>query len=289
MSWWEAIAELRAERQPGVIVTVVTARGHTPRDGGAKMVVSADHSWGTVGGGNLEASGIEHAHTMIALTAMAPELLTLRLNDKADARFGIQCCGGEVTMLFEPLPVLPSIALFGIGHVGLELARILSRLEVELHLVDSRSEMLASERLALLSGSNAVVTAHHVAAPESVIEIMPVGTLAVIMTHDHAEDMALCDMALRSERLAWIGLIGSAGKWGRFRRRLGQEGHSDAALERIHTPIGVPGISSKAPAAIAVSAAAELLQLITAESGGSSHPEVNKDEPRLRLAGTDAQ
>ena len=289
MSWWEAIPELRAERQPGVIVTVVTARGHTPRDGGAKMVVSTERTWGTVGGGNLEATGIEHAHTMMALTAAAPELLTLRLNDKVDARFGMQCCGGEVTMLFEPLPVMPSLVLFGIGHVGLELARILSRLEVELHLVDSRSEMLDPERLSVLDGGPALIRVHHSAAPESIIETLPVGTLATIMTHDHAEDMALCDMALRSDRLEWIGLIGSTGKWGRFRRRLGQEGHTDAALERIHTPIGVPGIASKAPAAIAVSAAAELLQLIAAEPGGVSHSQATKGDTTVPLAGLDSR
>ena len=54
MDWLEAVQELRAARTPSVIVTLAMVRGHAPRNGGAKMVVSADGLFGTVGGGNLE-------------------------------------------------------------------------------------------------------------------------------------------------------------------------------------------------------------------------------------------
>ena len=73
-----------------------------------------------------------------------PELATMQLNDKAHAQYGRQCCGGEVTYLLEPLAVVPAVAIFGMGHVGLELARILSRHDLELYCVDSR--VLSSSR-----------------------------------------------------------------------------------------------------------------------------------------------
>jgi xanthine dehydrogenase accessory factor len=79
------------------------------------------------------------------------------------------------------------------------------------------------------------------------------------MTHDHAEDVALCDAALRCGHLGSIGLIGSSVKWRRFAKRLAEEGHDEAALARITTPIGLPEISGKEPATIAVSVAADLL------------------------------
>ena len=79
------------------------------------------------------------------------------------------------------------------------------------------------------------------------------------MTHDHAEDAALCDAALRCPGLGSIGLIGSAAKWARFRHALAAEGHSREALDRITTPIGLPGIGGKEPATIAVSVAAALV------------------------------
>lgn len=269
MQWIDAVEHLRAGRLAGVIVTVASVRGHAPRNGGAKMVVSAHDAWGTIGGGNLEETAIERARTMIASDAAEPELMTVQLSDKAPAVHGVQCCGGEVVLLLESIGVVPAVAIFGIGHVGLELARILSRHDIDLHLVDSRADQLAEDRLAVLGGSNARLRVHHAPVPEVVFELLAAGTHVLIMTHDHAEDVALCDMALRFPRLASIGLIGSSAKWRRFHQRLADEGHTPEELARIHTPIGVPGITSKDPAAIAVSVAADLLQRFETVPAGS--------------------
>ncbi len=62
----------------------------------------------------------------------------------------------------------------------------------------------------------------------------------LVMTHDHAEDFALCDAALRCAHLASIGLIGSAAKWRRFEKGLRVEGHSEESIARIRCPIGDP-------------------------------------------------
>jgi xanthine dehydrogenase accessory factor len=267
MDWLRAVEQLRAARQPGVLVTVASVRGHAPRAAGAKMVVSADRLAGSVGGGNLEAVGIDRARAMLAEGAAEPETLTLALSDKAPYQHGVQCCGGEVTLLLEPLPVVPAVAVFGVGHVGLELARVLARHDLELHLVDSREDQLAPGRLAVLDDARARVHVHRVPLlPELVLGELPPGAHVLVMTHDHAEDAALCDAALRTPGLASIGLIGSAGKWARFRRRLLDDGHEPAEVDRIRTPIGLPGITSKDPAAIAVAVAAELLQAFTRET-----------------------
>ena len=270
MQWIDAVEHLRAERLAGVIVTVASVRGHAPRNGGAKMVVSATEAWGTIGGGNLEETAIERARVMIAAHAGKPELMTVRLNDKAATLHGVQCCGGEVILLLEAIGVVPAVVIFGLGHVGLELARILSRHDLDLHLVDSRADMVAQDRLAVLGGGNARLHVHHSPVPEAVFDRLPAGTHALIMTHDHAEDVALCDVALRNTQLAYIGLIGSSAKWARFQRRLTEEGHTEDELARIHTPIGVPGIRSKDPAAIAVSVAAGLLELFETGPGDSA-------------------
>ena len=88
---------------------------------------------------------------------------------------------------------------------------------------------------------------------------LPAGSHVLIMTHDHAEDAALCDAALRCGHLDSIGLIGSSAKWRRFAKKLAEEGHGPDALARIITPIGLPEITGKEPAAIAVGVAADLL------------------------------
>ncbi|WP_111720888.1 xanthine dehydrogenase accessory protein XdhC [Homoserinimonas sp. OAct 916] len=264
MDWLTAVGHLRERGRDGVIVTVISSRGHAPRRAGAKMVVSSTEAWDTVGGGNLEATAIQRARTLLADGLATPQLLTVQLSEKAPAEYGVQCCGGEVTMMLEPIRIRPAVAICGVGHVGLELALILSRHDVQLHLIDSREEMLSSERLAALKGGVASIHVHHSPVPESALHELPPDTHVLIMTHDHLEDLALCDMALKTPGLSSIGLIGSHSKWRRFQLHLGELGHTAEEIERITTPIGISGITAKEPAAIAVSVAARLLQMFEA-------------------------
>jgi len=262
MHWITAVAELRRHRQPGVLVTVVSVRGHAPREAGAKMVVGEARCWGTIGGGNLEESAVRRARELLATSeaAAGPETETVSLTERAPARYGVQCCGGEVTVLYEPLPPVPAVAIFGMGHVGLELARILARHDLELHLVDSRAAQIDPDRLAVVTADAlARVHRHHAVVPELVLGELPAGSHVLIMTHDHAEDAALCDAALRCGHLGSIGLIGSSAKWRRFEKKLAEEGHSPDALARITTPIGLPEITGKDPATIAIGVAADLV------------------------------
>ncbi len=100
------------------------------------MVVAATEAWGTIGGGNLEATAISRARDLLADGAFTPTMIHQDLTEHAAGEFGRQCCGGSSTVLLEPLPVPASVAIFGMGHVGRELARLLSRHDLDLHLVD---------------------------------------------------------------------------------------------------------------------------------------------------------
>jgi xanthine dehydrogenase accessory factor len=265
MDWLGAAQQWRHDGQPGVLVTVVEVRGHAPREAGAKMVVSREASWGSVGGGNLEATAVTRARELISSGAAEPETRETQLSPHARTEHGRQCCGGSVRLLFEPLTVRPVVALFGIGHVGYELARIMSRLPVRLLLVDSRAEQLDRVRLADVIDGAADVSVRHTLLGEQVLEQLPHGAHVVIMTHDHAEDYALCDAVLRlGQPLGSIGLIGSSVKWTRFRAQLAAAGHGPEAIGRITCPIGQPGITGKDPAVIAVAVAAALLQRLPA-------------------------
>lgn len=261
MDWLAALTQLRRDGAPGVLVTVIEVRGHAPRDAGAKLVVGTDQAWGSVGGGNLEETAVVRARQLIADGQRETEVLESRLNEHARNDHGRQCCGGEVRLLLEPFPVRPTVAVFGVGHVGFELARILSRLELQLHLVDSRAEQLDQLRLADVTAGAADVTVHRAVLGEYVLEQLPTGAHVVIMTHDHAEDLALCDAALRHPGLGRIGLIGSSAKWARFRTQLADLGHDPATIATIQCPIGRPG--GKEPAVIAVGVAATLLESLT--------------------------
>lgn len=269
LSWVAAVARLRARREPGVLVTVASVRGHAPRKAGAKLVVGRTDTWGSIGGGNIEAVTIDRARELIGTPGAETELMEFALNDKVTGPHGVQCCGGAVTALLEPLPVVPAVAVFGVGHVGLELVRVLARHDLDLHLVDTRPDMLTEQRLDVLRDAVAHVHVHHTPLlPEEVLAQLAPGTHVVIMTHDHAEDAALCDAALRTAGLGSIGLIGSPAKWSRFRHRLTTEGgHDGATVDRIKTPIGIPEITGKEPATIAVSVAADLLRTFERDAG----------------------
>ncbi|MBM7769645.1 xanthine dehydrogenase accessory protein XdhC [Glutamicibacter nicotianae] len=287
-SWIEAVTVLRNERRPGVLATVIAVRGHAPREAGAKMVISSQEIFGTIGGGNLEMAVMERARQMIAVGEGQPQSISMKLSDKAPAKFGRQCCGGEVTVLLEPLPVVATVAIFGVGNVGMELARILSRHDLELHLVDSRPEFL--EELPVLEPSVAQIHPAVAVLGEQVLSALPDGAHVLIMTHDHAEDFHLCDAALRHPGLGSIGLIGSSAKWARFQKNLGAGGFSDQQIAAIQCPIGIEQVRGKQPAVIAVSVAAELLARITdaatqpvPDAEPAQNPEPARSEAKMRI------
>src|SRR3954453_12730135 len=166
MHWITAVERLRRERQPGVLVTVVAVRGHAPREAGAKMVVGERQYWGTIGGGNLEETAVRRARELLASEAREPETDTASLTERAPARYGVQCCGGGVTVWYEPLRPVPSVAIFGVGPVGTERARTPARHDVELPLVDSRAGQIAPDRLApITTDAPAPGHPHHPVGP----------------------------------------------------------------------------------------------------------------------------
>jgi xanthine dehydrogenase accessory factor len=106
------------------------------------------------------------------------------------------------------------------------------------------------------------------------------------MTHDHAEDFALCDAALRlPQPLGGVGLIGSSVKWTRFQAQLADLGHSPEAIATITCPIGQPRITGKDPAVIAVAVAAALLEALPASQRAAAPPGLRSDEGATREGG----
>jgi xanthine dehydrogenase accessory factor len=152
----------------------------------------------------------------------------------------------------ERAPAL-RIALFGAGHVGRALAAVLSTLPGQLTWIDSRPDQFPDP---LPGGVNQIVPDE----PADVIDDLLSGTHILIMTHSHGLDLELVEGALRKGDFASLGLIGSATKRAQFEKRLRARGFTDAHLARLICPIGIDGITGKAPGEIAVAAAAQVLQ-----------------------------
>lgn len=85
------------------------------------------------------------------------------------------------------------------------------------------------------------------------------GDYVVILTRDHAIDQEVLEQLLGNDRLSYLGVIGSRGKIGRFRKRLFAKGvANDDSWSRLHAPIGLD-IRAETPEEIAVSVVAELI------------------------------
>ncbi len=99
--WIADLAQLPASDEPSVLVTVASVRGSAPREVGAKMIVTARQTIGTIGGGQLEHQCTKIASEQIKSEEAGPTDTRMR-------RFALgancgQCCGGVVEMMFEPL------------------------------------------------------------------------------------------------------------------------------------------------------------------------------------------
>lgn len=259
--WDEALVACRGRLEPCVIATVLGTSGSAPRDPGAKMVVTRDATHDTIGGGRLELLVIDAARKLLAETGTAQSVHHFPLGQEAR-----QCCGGAVSVLLERIaPALTPIALFGAGHVGQALVRILSELPFHVIWVDPRSERLP--------GAPPVNVRTRVAAdPVAMLDELPEGVPALVMTHDHDLDYRLVAALLRRSEHAWVGLIASDVKAARFRMRLAAEGIDAVALERLAAPVGLPEVGGKEPMAVAVSVAAQLLGSVRGAAVGTEEP-----------------
>jgi xanthine dehydrogenase accessory factor len=246
-AWLDALAAAERDNQPAVLVTVLAVKGSAPREAGAKMVVSADGLAGTIGGGNLEYQCEAAARSLLACGADNPSIRDFPLGPALG-----QCCGGHVSVLFEVLrPPALHIGLFGAGHVGRALIKLLADLPCRVTWIDPRPEALPAN---LPPNVFPVRTAQ----PELAIAALPTGSLVLVMTHDHQLDLEIVSAALQRPGLRWVGLIGSATKRARFVSRLARRG---IAAENLICPIGLPGIEGKQPAVVALSVAAQILSL----------------------------
>jgi xanthine dehydrogenase accessory factor len=329
IDWIAPLASVLSADGCAILVTLAAARGSTPREAGAKMIVTSRATHGSIGGGHLEYEATRIARDSLAGTGAGAWLARFPLA----ARLG-QCCGGVATLLFqrveresaqwlrelaervesdvplalvspigtdtaapsaltagmlarsalppealaaaervlsqaETAPVLTfdgrwfieriarqdfRVLVFGNGHVGRALVQVLGTLPCAVAWIDEREDDFPAN-----VPSNVTVVCTD--APEDEVRRAAPGSMFLVMTHSHALDLELARAILARDDLGYFGLIGSVSKRAQFERQLAARGLSQASIARMTCPIGVAGIRSKSPGAIAVAVAAQLLQL----------------------------
>lgn len=340
--WIADLSELAECDKPSVLVTVASVRGSAPREVGAKMIVTANETIGTIGGGQLEYQCTRIACEQIKSHEGASPL-TRRFALGANCG---QCCGGVVEVMFEvqtasaftwlpalkelydervavviatstkdpaskflltaesceafgnnPIcpeealsagmsllagaavarragdfllePIRPgtfNIAVYGAGHVGAATVDVLARLDCNIRWIDSRRKIFPAS-----VPENVLVVES--ADPAREVLAMPPGSWFLVMTHSHPLDQEICARVLRRGDFAYCGLIGSLAKRRRFERLMRKQGVTPELLGRLVCPIGVDGVLGRKPVEIAISVAAEVLQVRDALLNKASVPQ----------------
>ena len=228
--WIQTLLRLRREHRPAVLVSQ-TAVGAEEK---CKLIVSANACYGDL--------GID-----------SPQIAVVTAHSVLNATTGAQL--GPANLLFEPIRASDfHIVLFGAGHVGRELVRVMHGLPCTVNWVDSREHEFPDQ-------VPANVTIELSDEPDYEIDDAPPDSYILIMTHSHPLDQRICERALHRNDWAYCGLIGSATKLNKFRKRMLAQGLSGEALAKLTCPIGIDGITGKHPSEIAIAVAAQLLQV----------------------------
>jgi xanthine dehydrogenase accessory factor len=263
---FEATLQAIREHQPACLLTIIEARGSTPREAGAKMLLRADGSIvGTIGGGAVEATAIEHAKAALSSGKSGMTQYSIRGEDPQ----GLGACGGEVQVFIEVLRLKPTLLIAGAGHIAQPLAELGYLMGFRTVVCDDRADLLSRERFPHADELLAM-DLHHFAKQASITS----RTSVVIVTRGHQHDASVLRQAV-STPAAYIGMIGSRSKVRKVFEDLLRDGVPEEKLLQVHAPIGLR-TGGQTPAEIALSIMAEI---VLVQHGGTGEPLSWRDNP----------
>ena len=254
--FYEKLNELLSAQAPFVSVTMVDAVGSVPQEPGTKMLVTPDGLYyGTVGGGKVENRSIQEAQALLVQhQAKVPDVSKTRfVNWALDKDIGMTC-GGSVKLYFEVFNTGTwTIAVFGAGHVGQALIRILLGLDCRVLCIDPRENWLAQ------LPEHPQLTKIHAEEMPAVVKDLPEEAFVALMTMGHTTDKPILLEILSTRKFPYLGVIGSEAKAIRLRKDVIEAGLPESAKDAFYCPIGLD-LGNNHPQEIAVSVAAQLIQ-----------------------------
>ena len=261
---YEAIVDARRRGEGAVLVTVVEAHGSTPARMGAKMLVRANgERLGTVGGGALEYEATRKAQELLASRRSLLQRYSLSDDQAFEGEATGMVCGGAATLFYDYIGFSHHAFVFGGGHVGRAVVRLLGTLPYHTTVVDPRPEVAHD-----LAGADRVVTAEYLSALNDAD--VPLGGFFVIATPSHEADYDVLHHIMASSwQPAYVGMIGSRRKTEALLARLRDALGDAAPWNSLYSPIGLD-VGGPTPEEIAVSIAAEM-QAVRYDKPGHRH------------------
>ncbi len=251
MNFYKYVSDLEASGEGGVLCTIVSSHGSTPRHTGSKILVYPDGKFiGSVGGGEIESRIITEA--LGAYEAGKSKILNYSLVKPQEGDPGI--CGGQVEVYVEPILPKPKLIIIGAGHVGKALAHLGAWLEYNVLVSDDRPDFCNPEMVPEANGYYPIPMAEI----PSKVKITPHDYI-VLTTRGSKIDVEGLEPLLETNA-AYIGIIGSKRRWALTRKTLIERGVPEEKLKRVHSPIGLE-LNVETPEQIAVSIIAEIMMV----------------------------
>ena len=243
--WIGKLDELRRQNQLALLVTVIKSSGSTPRKQGAKMIVLPDGTFfGTVGGGVPEFHALEDARGCFEKMHGTTSNIPLQQRGEFPA------CGGTMELYMELINNNPCLYLFGAGHVGQSLCRVLEGTPFRIHLIDEREEWINSPSIP----GSVIRRQCHWSEFIQKANWCEKQTFVTILTFSGTVDQQVLEELL-PHPVRFVGMIGSKGKWAGVQKNLEGKGLD---FSRVRCPVGHKN-GGDSPQEIAISIASQLL------------------------------
>ncbi len=257
MNKFKKILELHESNKAFVIATVIESKGSAPGKSGFKIIVDSEGStFGTVGGGEIEFEVIKHCKRLMngGKNEVKKYLLTKKkVVVEEDITIVPMMCSGNVTIFYEVSGMKPEVYIFGGGHVGQALLRILLNLGYNIKLIDNREEFCNPNTA---PGADEYICSDYRDYGDKFEPSE--NSYLISLTHGHSFDYEILKRIYsRKLNVKYIGVISSKSKGKQLKEKLMNEVRSDLDFSKLHTPIGLK-IGGDSADEIALSIAAEL-------------------------------
>lgn len=257
------INRYKSENKDLICIEIIESAGSTPRTKGAFMLVDADGDiHGTIGGGALELYAIKDAMEYLKQRKTAEKEYNLNSEDG-------MICGGSNKLRFNYLSsqddnkdLIDRITdimsdntlcyVFGAGHVGSNVSKILNYIGLKVVCYDDRKEYANTDNLGKdvkpIFASYDDISKHVNIKKDDFV---------LIMTNTHITDYIVEKQVLKTDAY-YIGCMGSYHRSKILKDMLVKDGFTKEQIDRIHTPIGIQ-VAAETPEEIAISCACEVI------------------------------
>ena len=266
--FYQKLNEFRSLGKDVVLVTVTEKDGMAPSDVGKKMLVSEDNqAFGTIGGGTIEYYAREKCKEVLKSRESFSEKYVLTdqdINVENDTVVLPMACGGKVTLFYEFLGPKQYVYIFGGGHCGAALAKVLKPLGFYTTIIDYRQDVID----ALDDSADVKVCQGFIEYLEN--HRIPDNRYVVVSTPSHTYDFDVLDKIFElGIKPKYFGMLCSKKKIGDYLKRL-EEKYRKVNLDNFYSPIGLP-TGGDSPEEVAISIASEILSIYYGKDKKISH------------------